>query len=152
MGIDQLWITGTRWADEFEERGRLPREERMRRYGSVTLFRSESPLRAFEKAVPIVVEVQESAEPLATFAHPENGVYIFGPEDGSVPDWGRRNAHRFLILPTRQCLNLSVAVGIVLMDRHLQRQRTGLEPVLPSNATLDEQRGWHDSDKELEWR
>jgi tRNA(Leu) C34 or U34 (ribose-2'-O)-methylase TrmL len=149
-GVGQLWLTGDRWADGWEKR--MPREERMKAYGDVDVIRCDEPLRAFGAGVtPVAVEISRSAEPLATFEHPDNAVYLFGQEDGGLPDWARRNSHRFLIIPSRHCLNLASAVAITLNDRHCKRQLAGLEPILPSYATLDEQRGWLDADEELEW-
>lgn len=150
LGARQLWITGQRTIEEWQARGRLSREERMKAYGDVEVFFSDYPLEAFGPDVtPVCVEVLETAEPLATFEHPENVVYVFGPEDGSVPKTFRRLAHRFLILPADHCLNLAAAVTWVLGDRRVKRQLAGIEPILPSACTLDEQRGWLDTDETL---
>jgi hypothetical protein len=35
--------------------------------------------------------------------------------------------HRFLVIPTRHCTNLSAAVYTVLYDRHAKRVQSGLE-------------------------
>src|SRR5271154_4145244 len=37
-------------------------------------------------AVPVVVELVPGAENLIDFKHPERAFYIFGPEDGNVPE------------------------------------------------------------------
>jgi tRNA(Leu) C34 or U34 (ribose-2'-O)-methylase TrmL len=148
--IGQLWLTGDRWADGWDKR--MPREERMKAYRDVSVYRTEDPLRAFGTDVtPVAVEVMPMAETLPYFEHPENAVYVFGPEDGGLPDWARRNCHRHVIIPTSHCLNLAVAVGTVLYDRRMKRQLAGLEPVRPSYATLREDRGFADSDEVLEW-
>jgi tRNA(Leu) C34 or U34 (ribose-2'-O)-methylase TrmL len=149
LGIPQLWITGNRWQSGWHKRA--PREERMRVYGDVQVYRCDTPLYAFEGATPVCVEIQRNAVPLAYYEHPENAVYIFGPEDGSVPDWARRNSHEFLILPGKSCFNLSVAMGMVLMDRMTQRQRAGLEPVLPSYESTEDQRGWAFAEGGVDW-
>jgi tRNA C32,U32 (ribose-2'-O)-methylase TrmJ len=149
-GIGQLWITGDRWAEGWDQR--MPREERMKAYRDVQVFRSQDPLRAFgPEATPVAVEILPSAEPLATFEWPDNPVLVFGPEDGGLPDWARRNCHRFVIIPTEHCLNLASAVATVLYDRRSKLQRAGIEPILPSSATLREHRGWLDDDSPLRW-
>lgn len=141
--ISQVWYTGVRVALDLERRTRIPREERMKGYGKVSLMNSDYPFDAFDKSVvPIAVEINPSAEPLATFVHPEKAVYVFGPEDGSIPSSMYRHCHRFIIIPTAHCLNLSVAVATVLYDRKAKRQQQGLDPILPASATLDEQRGY----------
>lgn len=148
--IRQLWLTGDRWADGWDRR--MPREERMKAYGDVQVYRCDDPLRAFGPGVtPVAVEVMASAIPLPLFEHPENPVYVFGPEDGGLPDWARRNCHQHVIIPTDHCLNLATAVATVLYDRKQKRQLAGLEPIRPSNATLREHRGFIDSDEVLAW-
>ena len=61
------------------------------------------------------------------FEHPERALYVFGPEDGSLGRAVLARCHRFLVIPTRHCANLSAAVYTVLYDRHAKRVRAGLE-------------------------
>jgi tRNA(Leu) C34 or U34 (ribose-2'-O)-methylase TrmL len=139
---DKLLVTGDRAQWEVTGKGqRLPREERMKQYNQkVELIRNDRPF-DLVSGVPIAVEVSPTAEPLATFTHPENAVYVFGPEDGSVPKVARRFCHRFIIIPSDHCLNLAAAVSCVLMHRRIQRQLLGLEPILPAYETMQEERG-----------
>lgn len=154
-GVGQLWITGSRWAEGWDKR--MPREERMRAYGDVDVYRCEEPLRAFERdATPVAVEFTRNAESLPFFQWPANPVFVLGPEDGSLPDWARRNCHRHVTIPTRHCLNLSVALGTVLYDWHAKRLRAGLDDIVADlgrkSAELDERlRGFHDGDEQLTW-
>ena len=142
FGADKLLVTGDRAQWEVTGKGqRLPREERMRAYkDKVELIRNDRPF-DLVSGVPVAVEVSPTAEPLATFTHPENAVYVFGPEDGSIPKVARRFCHRFVILPSDHCLNLAAAVSCVLMHRRIQRQLLGLEPILPAYETMQEERG-----------
>ena len=67
---------------------RLPREERMKGYKDVAWTHDEvdKPFKFFKSDVtPVCVELLENSEPLTTFQHPDNAVYVFGPEDGGVP-------------------------------------------------------------------
>jgi tRNA(Leu) C34 or U34 (ribose-2'-O)-methylase TrmL len=139
---DKLLVTGDRAQWEVTGKGqRLPREERMKQYNQkVELIRNDRPF-DLVSGVPIAVEVSPTAEPLATFTHPENAVYVFGPEDGSVPKVARRFCHRFIIIPSDHCLNLAAAVSCVLMHRRIQRQLLGLEEILPAYETMQEERG-----------
>src|SRR5262252_4054767 len=90
LGAKQLYVTGNRAQWEVTGKGqRLPREERMKQYkDEVTLIRSDRPFDHFTDAAPIAIEVDPTAEPLATFElshlddngqpvylHPENAVY-----------------------------------------------------------------------------
>lgn len=132
FGIQQVWYTGNRV--EIEQGGRLPREERMKGYKDVDLIQFDYPLDAMpDDAIPVAVEVMPAAEPLYTFEHPENAVYVFGPEDGTIGKAMRVLCHRFVIIPSRHCFNLASTVHMVLYDRALKRWKAGLEPMLQLN-------------------
>jgi tRNA(Leu) C34 or U34 (ribose-2'-O)-methylase TrmL len=124
----------------------------MRRYGDVDVIRCEEPLRAFGPgATPVAVEVTRSAEIMPFAQWPDNPVIVFGPEDGSLPDWARRNCHRHMIIPTEVCLNLGNAVAIALYDWKAKRMLSGAEPTRPSWQTTSDQRGFWDADSPLDW-
>src|SRR5262249_49931356 len=72
---------------------------------------------AEDGAVPMAVEVRDNSEPLTTLEHPEKAVYIFGPEDGSIPKPWLHLCHRFVHIPANHCLNHSTAVTVVLAHR-----------------------------------
>ena len=124
---DLLW-TGDRVPapEDWPAGARLPREERLRINKSVRMQhfpdqRVETLMRRgpTHNLIPVCVERSESAESLADFEHPENAVYIFGPEDGGVPKGWRHFCHRFVCIPTLNDgpLNLAAAVNVVLYDR-----------------------------------
>jgi tRNA(Leu) C34 or U34 (ribose-2'-O)-methylase TrmL len=115
-GVPDLVYTGSRM-DASLIGERLPREERMRGYRDVKWRREDRPFDAFENYVPVAVEVRPNCEMLQHFVHPENALYVFGPEDGSLGHVPLSFCHRFVAIPTRHCLNLSMAVGTVLFDR-----------------------------------
>ena len=97
---------------------RLPREERMKGYNNVKLVKDEYPFNRFGKDVtPVAVEVRENAEQLPYFVHPKNPVYVFGPEDGSLPQIYLKHCQRFLFIPSPFCLNLAASIYVVLYDR-----------------------------------
>ena len=125
-GLSQVWFTGPRVGYDVQGIGRLPREERMKGYREVEIFHSERPFDRFpEGTTPVAVEVKEDAEHLFEFEHPDNAIYVFGPEDGSIPSVLLRHCHRHVIIPSRHCLNLAVAVGTVLYDRTAKRAVAG---------------------------
>ncbi len=65
----------------------------------------------------ICVELVEGAQPLTSFQHPHNAYYIFGPEDGSIPQAVVDQADTVVYIPTVGCLNLAATVNVVLYDR-----------------------------------
>lgn len=143
FGIDWLFLTGNRLelpAAKGKGRNRMPRQERMREYRTVQVVQSEFPIRWFNQQdiVPIGVELARGAIPLPVFAHPKNAIYILGPEDGSIPAGMKALCHTIVQIPTRHCLNVAMAGGIVLYDRIVNRWRNG-QGALPE---LAENRGW----------
>jgi len=123
----------------------LPREERMKGYKDVELRQFDYIFDEFEGiATPVAIELRQNAELLPQFEHPENALYVFGPEDGSIPQTYLRHCHRFVVIPTHYCVNLAAAVYLVLYDRLIKRQLAGLDPVLPIGDLLKEQRGYVD--------
>ncbi|HRZ18614.1 MAG TPA: TrmH family RNA methyltransferase [Methanofastidiosum sp.] len=140
--VKQVWFTGDRVSLDVAKGQRLPREERMKGYSKVELVQFDYFFDQFKDVTPVAVEVSPNAEVLTTFKHPENALYIFGPEDGSIPQVTRKHCHRFVVIPTRHCTNLAAAIYIILYDRFMKRQLDGLEPILPASDILDEPRGW----------
>jgi tRNA(Leu) C34 or U34 (ribose-2'-O)-methylase TrmL len=116
-GLSQVWFTGERVSLDISTKRRLPREERMKGYSDVEIINYDYPFEQFIDAVPVAVEVRDKSEPLHTFEHPDNAVYVFGPEDGSIAKPLISHCHRFVVIPTRHCLNLATAVASVLWDR-----------------------------------
>ncbi len=139
-GFTQVWQAGNRV--QIAPGERLLREERMKGYQDVDWIQHDYFFDQFERGVtPVAIELVESAEPLTYFEHPENALYVFGPEDGSIPQTTRRHCHRFVFIPTKHCLNLATAVATVLWDRSLKRQLAGLEDVpMTTTESLDEDR------------
>lgn len=140
--IERLVRTGDRVNPDILDR--LPREERMKGYKDVEWTRDakNKPFDLFTAdVVPVCVELLENSEPLTTFIHPENAVYVFGQEDGGVPQVFRRFCHRFVHIQANHCLNLAAALNVVLHDRKAKRQLEGREPILPTGLMLNEHRG-----------
>lgn len=143
-GVPQLWWTGCRVTLDVPRGKRLPREERMKGYRAVQMIHDDRVFDRFEpgRVTPVAVELRPAAESLVSFEHPEDALYVFGPEDGSLPKSVRLLCHRFVVIPTHHCLNLAAAVNVVLYDRRLKRHLAGLEPLGPMRELLHEHRGF----------
>jgi tRNA(Leu) C34 or U34 (ribose-2'-O)-methylase TrmL len=115
FGVKSLFWTGSRVDPSQYER--LPREERMKGYRDVRWIHSDRPFDYFEDMHPVCVEIHRDSIALPDFPHPLNAVYVFGPEDGGVPQVIRRLCYSFVHIPSFHCLNLSAAVNVVLYDR-----------------------------------
>ena len=66
----------------------------------------------------VVIEVRDDAESLFTFKHPKQAIYVFGPEDGSVPEDIVKIADHVVSIPTKYCMNLAATINVVLYDRN----------------------------------
>lgn len=124
FGMDRLYWTGDRVppTDQWGDIDRLPRELRMKVYSHIHLQHVEPQLNFALDCAPVSVEFNQSAETLPLFTHPKNALYVFGPEDGDVPQGIRRNCWHFVQIPACATmvdvpLNLAAAVNITLYDR-----------------------------------
>lgn len=149
FGVKQVWFSGNRVSLTPTKGYRLPREERMKGYKDVELRQFDYFFDQFPDATPVAVELRPNAEQLPFFEHPDNPLYVFGPEDGSIPQVCLRHCHRFVVIPTRHCVNLASAVYMVLYDRLVKRYMSGIEEFKPMDEILAESRGWVDEVPEL---
>lgn len=65
----------------------------------------------------VCVEFAENAISLAQYQHPEQALYIFGPEDGNLSQEIINRADAVVYIPTQGCMNLAATVNVVLYDR-----------------------------------
>lgn len=65
----------------------------------------------------ICVDLVEGATPLPHFVHPEQAIYIFGPEDGTIKQQVIDSADEVVYVPTVGCMNLAASVNVLLYDR-----------------------------------
>lgn len=70
---------------------------------------------------PVAIECgYDNSICLTDFAHPKRAFYIFGPEDGSLPENIVNDCKYIVKIPTKMCLNLAMSVNVVLYDRELK--------------------------------
>lgn len=65
----------------------------------------------------VCVDLVEGAIPLPHFVHPEQALYIFGPEDGTISQEVIDGADDVVYVPTTGCMNLAASVNVLLYDR-----------------------------------
>lgn len=70
----------------------------------------------------VAVELVEGATPLPLFEHPEDALYIFGPEDGSIEQSVIDQCDSVVYIPTKGCMNLAATVNVLLYDRLAKTQ------------------------------
>ena len=72
----------------------------------------------------VAVELVEGAIPLPRFTHPEQAIYLFGPEDGTIPQTVLDQCDQVVYVPTHGCMNLAATVNVVLYDRMAKSSQT----------------------------
>ena len=88
----------------------------------VPVYRVEDPFTNTPDNVCIIaVELAPNARSLVNFAHPERAMYVFGPENGSLPPEILVRCDAVVQIPAHICLNLAAAVNVVLYDRTAKR-------------------------------
>lgn len=70
----------------------------------------------------VCVELVEGATSLPDFIHPDNALYIFGPEDGSIEQSLIDAADEVVYIPTIGCMNLAATVNVLLYDRMAKQE------------------------------
>lgn len=65
------------------------------------------------------VELDERAVDLPSFRHPLKAAYILGPEKGDLSSEAKARCAHIVKIPTRFCVNLSVAAALIMYDRTL---------------------------------
>ena len=71
--------------------------------------------------VPVVVELRDDARSIVDYQHPERAFYVFGPEDGDVPNRIAEKCRDRIYVPTRFCMNLAATANVILYDRLAKR-------------------------------
>jgi hypothetical protein len=70
----------------------------------------------------VAIELCNGASNLMEFQHPSQAVYVFGPEDGSVPQELLDKCHHKVYIPTEYSLNVTTTIATVLYDRKLKEK------------------------------
>jgi len=65
----------------------------------------------------VCIEFALGATPLPEYQHPKNACYIFGPEDGNIPQDIIDSADDVVYVPTVGSMNIAATVNVVLYDR-----------------------------------
>jgi tRNA G18 (ribose-2'-O)-methylase SpoU len=82
------------------------------------------------------VELTEDAVDLPSFRHPLNAAYVLGRERGDLsPEMLARCAH-VVKIPTRFCINVSLAGALVMYDRVLSLGGYPARPTMPGGPKV----------------
>ncbi|MCP5366346.1 MAG: RNA methyltransferase [Hyphomicrobiales bacterium] len=79
----------------------------------------------------VAVELADDAVELPSFRHPRRAAYLLGPERGSLAPEVLDRCDHVVKIPTRFCVNVSVAAALVMYDRVQSMGRFAPRPVGP---------------------
>jgi tRNA G18 (ribose-2'-O)-methylase SpoU len=88
------------------------------------------------------VELTPDAIALPTFRHPRAAAYVLGREKGSLSEAMQARCDFIVKIPTRFCVNVSVACAIVLYDRSLAMGGWPERPLMPGGPELGAPEKW----------
>jgi len=111
--IDGVFYTGQRY-----EKAAKFNTDTKNRVTSIPLTGVDSLITNILPETKVVcVDLVEGAIPLPEYQHPENALYIFGPEDGTIDQYIIDKADAVVYVPTVGCMNLAASVNVLLYDR-----------------------------------
>ncbi|AGH81561.1 tRNA/rRNA methyltransferase SpoU [Psychromonas sp. CNPT3] len=112
-GVDKVIYTGTRY-----DRAVKLNTDTKKMKSQIALLGVSHLLENKEAQTKVIcVDLIEGAIPLPNFEHPDNALYLFGPEDGTLSQSLIDSADAVVYIPTQGCMNLAATVNVVLYDR-----------------------------------
>lgn len=100
-------------------------------------FPSVDELRLPEGCALVGVELTPDAVDLPSFRHPANAAYVLGPERGSLSPEMVARCDFVVKIPTKFCINVSLAGALVMYDRTLQMGKFPRRPDRPGGPVED---------------
>ncbi|MEM1087799.1 MAG: RNA methyltransferase [Pseudomonadota bacterium] len=77
------------------------------------------------------VELTETAVELPEFKHPRMAAYVLGPERGNLSEAMQARCDHIIKIPTKFCINVSLAGALVMYDRVRSMGGWRDRPVMP---------------------
>ncbi len=86
----------------------------------------------FPKGCQLVgIELTDDAVELPEFKHPRMAAYVLGPERGNLSDAMVARCDHIVKIPTKFCINVSLAGGLVMYDRVRSMGAWRDRPIMP---------------------
>lgn len=77
------------------------------------------------------IELTPDAVELPSFRHPPMAAYVLGPEAGDLSAEMLSRCAHVIKIPTRFCINVSLAGALVMYDRHMSMGGYNPRPIMP---------------------
>lgn len=115
--IDSIFYTGSRYPRALKLNPGVPNINRDVSLNVPVYGVDDLIAQTTENMQIVCVEFAQGAISLPEFKHPDNVMYIFGPEDGTISQTIIDSADSVVYIPTVGCMNLAASVNVVLYDR-----------------------------------
>lgn len=133
FGVDEVRFTGARY-----ERAAKFHTDTHSASDSIPLNRVDELTEDLPAQTEVVcIELVEGATALPEFVHPENAIYLFGPEDGSLSQQVVSKADHVVYVPTNGCLNLAATVNVLLYDRLAKSEYQGGDELVRQSRDIN---------------
>lgn len=122
LGASFLFTIGKRYNHQPTDTTKAYRHVPLYNYSDIEELRKFLPY-----ACQIVgIEINENAEPLETFCHPDQACYLLGAEDYGLPNNIIKRCHCLVRLNGKICFNVAVVGSIVIYHRvYLSGEKDG---------------------------
>jgi len=120
MGANGIFTIGARYPKKHQtDTMNTPKQIPLREFSEFDVFLKTIP----RDTELIAVELNETAENLTTFNHPERAVYLLGSEDKGLPEEVIKKCSRTIKIPlNKNSFNVAVSGSIIMYDRFLKKQ------------------------------
>jgi len=156
---DQIIYNGNRYAKAAEYHKHTLQTDTFNMADKIPLLRVDSFLNLKDtlESIPptakiICVDLVEGATPLPHFVHPEQAVYIFGPEDSSIKQDVIDIADDVVYVPTVGCMNLAATVNVLLYDRLAKTVIAQENSMNADNELIRKSRDTNNTSKFSKWK
>lgn len=83
------------------------------------------------------IELTDDAVMLPSFRHPPAAAYILGRERGDLSPEMLARCDHVVKIPTKFCINVSLAGALVMYDRHMSMGGHAARPIMPGGPERD---------------
>lgn len=105
-------------------------------------FKDADDVRLPDNCTLVGVELTERSHDLPSFRHPRNAAYVLGPEEGSLSRAMQARCAHLVRIPTKFCINISLAAALVMYDRTMNLGGWPVRPMMPGGPDLDPLENW----------
>jgi len=113
LGASGVFTIGRRYDNQVSDTYNTPKEIPLRHYRTFDEFLANRPIGA------LLVGIEMGGEPVSTFKHPHNAIYLLGAEDHGLPKEIADKCNRLVSIQAvrQESYNVAVTGSIVMYDR-----------------------------------